>query len=72
MVGSAPGEVLVSLGPAGLGRWSWNGERCPLAGTADREGTHKLLSGLLLGFGLFLPSCVGGGKRRVLGQAGPA
>lgn len=70
--GSALGEVLVSLGPAGLVSWSWKGQHCPVTGTEGWEASHKLLSALVLGFGLFLPSCVGGGKGRVLGQADPA
>lgn len=75
MGGSALGEVLISLGPVGLVHWSWNRQHCLLTGTAGwvgrPRGTCKLLSCLLLGFGLFLPSCVRGGKRRVLGQADP-
>lgn len=74
-VGSAFGAALVSVGPAALLGWCWNGQRRP-SGTAGwaspPRGAHELLSGVLPGSGLLLPSCLRGGKRRVLGQADPA
>lgn len=67
------GAVRSALGVALVG-WCWNGQR-RLSGTAGwaspPRGMHELLSGVLPGPGLLLPSCLRGGKRRVLGQADP-
>lgn len=68
------GTVGSALGAAALMGWCWNGQRrlSSTAGWASPpRGTHKLLSGVLPGPGLLLPSCLRGGKRRVLGQADP-